>query len=87
MTPVEILVAAQELIRDPARGAGEGARMIQAYKASRKQEGSCNACQRRDQDAVLLVSLRPHDGGGLTFRLCGECAYALQIHIKESIEP
>ena len=39
---------------------------------SRQQEGSCNSCQRRDQEKVILVDVK-----GFSFRLCMECAEEL----------
>ena len=42
---------------------------ISCYEGKRTEEGSCNACQCRDDDKVIVVKLRT-----LSIRLCHECA-------------
>ena len=43
--------------------------MIQCSIRSRQQEGSCNSCQRKDQEIVILVELTT-----VSFRVCNKCA-------------
>jgi len=45
---------------------------ISTHIRSRQQEGSCNSCQRRDQEIVILIQLNT-----LSFRLCNDCADTL----------
>ena len=49
---------------------------------SRQQEGSCNSCQRRDQEIVILVELNT-----MTFRVCGRCAKELVDKMTALLSP
>lgn len=46
--------------------------VIRCSIRSRQQEGSCNSCQRRDRESVILVELNT-----MTFRVCSRCAKEL----------
>jgi len=49
---------------------------------SREQEGSCNACQCRDQETVVLVEMKT-----LSFRVCERCAKELRAKLAALCEP
>ena len=49
---------------------------------SRQQEGSCNSCQRRDQEIVILVELNT-----LSFRVCDRCAKELAEKVTALLSP
>jgi hypothetical protein len=55
--------------------------MITTTITSRTIEGSCNSCQRRGPDAVILTTLTT-----LSFRLCFQCAAELQRQITPLIQ-
>lgn len=42
---------------------------IRCIISTRQEDGSCNACQRRDEDAVILTNMRT-----ISFRVCNSCA-------------
>jgi hypothetical protein len=44
---------------------------------SREQEGSCNACQCRDEETVVLVEMKT-----LSFRVCERCAKELRKKLE-----
>ena len=54
--------------------------IIRVYPASVLDEGSCNACQRRDDPTVYVVSLR-----SCSFRLCAACAHAVIGDLKHCV--
>lgn len=53
---------------------------IVCTKESRSLEGSCNACQRRDKDEIVLISTRT-----LSVRLCEDCANVLAAQLEEKL--
>lgn len=52
--------------------------VIHVYPADVDFEGSCNACQRRDDPTVYVVSLR-----SISVRLCATCAHAVIGDLKD----
>jgi hypothetical protein len=56
--------------------------MIQCSIRSRQQEGSCNSCQRRDQEIVILVELNT-----VAFRVCNRCAKELSEKMTALLSP
>jgi len=49
---------------------------------SREAEGSCNACQCRDQETVVLVEMKT-----MSFRVCERCAKELRAKLAALCEP
>ena len=56
--------------------------MIQCSIRSRQQEGSCNSCQRKDQEIVILVELTT-----VSFRVCNKCANELAEKMTALLSP
>ena len=56
--------------------------LVRCSIRSRQQEGSCNACQRRDQEIVILAELRT-----LSFRVCNRCAKELAEKMTALLSP
>ena len=56
--------------------------MITAEIRSRQQAGSCNSCQRRDQEIVIEIALNT-----TTFRVCDECARELSKRLGWVLSP
>ncbi len=56
--------------------------IIRCSIRSRQQEGSCNSCQRRDQEIVILVELDT-----LSFRVCDRCAKELATKMVPLLSP
>ena len=66
----------------PARAPGTVPAMVRCSIRSRQQEGSCNACQRRDQEIVILAELMT-----LSFRVCNRCAKELTEQMTALLSP
>jgi predicted amidophosphoribosyltransferase len=65
-----------------SRDSGTVPALVRCSIRSRQQEGSCNSCQRRDQEIVILAELRT-----LSFRVCNRCAKELAEKMTALLSP
>lgn len=62
---------------DLCKPAPNASSFVRCGREKRKWAGSCNACQCRDEDTVIVVYLNT-----LTFRACNKCAAEIAAQLN-----